>query len=806
MKNKKTKLLLFLFIFAGISLFSWIYIKNTLLPNIIKGKIEAALKKTLSAECSLGKITVNILGTVYLENIKINPAKNKSFVFYAKGVKVSFLIPPIFEKKIVISGLYADYLRVILRRKKTGQWKLPLAKPAGENKKQKITVLIKKITLPKIDLQVKDEKSGVSLTLPGISLLHDYRFPDKFSTYIKSPDIEVKADTSFARGVIKSSIEITSLNVNKLRNIFSKELQKTGLEKFSTCPAKINLKYRNKTLDITAQTAMKTVVINNANFHFQGKAGLNINIAKSPQGYEFSAKVNIKKAAINKIACYSGELSEISGQISLKKRSSEINLAGRAISKPFTVRGAFSSKQNQPGIYAKLKINSDLGILSNIQNIHLPFTLSGRSEILANLNIDTSGHWDLSNYEISLSAPDILLKTPRRLFHFKDTEISIQRDLARIKKTQMSINNTVFSITGKIENFSRPHIVIKAFSLQNNTNLVLNMGTNDSADYLHSFTIQGKVLNSSIYAKGSFNSRKPLITSIGQIDLDLSGIKELLKNKKILDKISPQGIVNILYTLNINPRKPETVVLEAKAESKKITLYGLEFNKAGLLAKLTDNTLNISPLQAEFCRGLIDLRTEINQNKKCTASLILQKVDIGQLQKALNFKKNSISGELSAEILLKNPRIKNLSSLEGSGTVEIKNGRIWQINFFKKLGEVLFTPDFKNIIFTDGSAEFNIKNSQVNINSLQLKSDILTMEGKGSIGFDQKINFEFYPRIIKGALDNSPYLRSITSNILGKGMLTINITGTLNKPRVKVENIISNPVKQLKNIFKGLFN
>ena len=55
----------------------------------------------------------------------------------------------------------------------------------------------------------------------------------------------------------------------------------------------------------------------------------------------------------------------------------------------------------------------------------------------------------------------------------------------------------------------------------------------------------------------------------------------------------------------------------------------------------------------------------------------------------------------------------DLSRLNGAGTVLITEGRLWQLDLFKGIGTLIFTSDFTNVVFNQGSCAFVIQDKYI---------------------------------------------------------------------------------------------
>jgi len=124
------------------------------------------------------------------------------------------------------------------------------------------------------------------------------------------------------------------------------------------------------------------------------------------------------------------------------------------------------------------------------------------------------------------------------------------------------------------------------------------------------------------------------------------------------------------------------------------------------------------------------------------------------------------------------------------------------------LGKLLFSSDFANIVFHEGSCNFSVENKYIWTNDLMLKSNIAYLSGKVRIGFDNSVDAALNIDIIDEFVPLTGTAKDITTAIIGQSgkFATINITGTLSEPKYKFKPIVENIFKGIADTLKsGLF-
>ena len=97
---------------------------------------------------------------------------------------------------------------------------------------------------------------------------------------------------------------------------------------------------------------------------------------------------------------------------------------------------------------------------------------------------------------------------------------------------------------------------------------------------------------------------------------------------------------------------------------------------------------------------------------------------------------------------------------------------------------MIFSSDFSDIAFTEGSCDIKIAQRGFTVNNFILKSELLNLYGSGTIGLDKSVNAVLRPEIRESAIDYGSagaIAVAISSNTIVK------ITGTFEKPEYKTQ-------------------
>jgi len=143
-----------------------------------------------------------------------------------------------------------------------------------------------------------------------------------------------------------------------------------------------------------------------------------------------------------------------------------------------------------------------------------------------------------------------------------------------------------------------------------------------------------------------------------------------------------------------------------------------------------------------FYDGAVTAVANINlslQNYPYSLSAFAQGINIAKLKEDTPLKKEDISGIVQSEVKL-NGFSTDIAKLNGAGKASLTEGKLWNLNLLKGLGRVIFADDFSNIVFTEGSCDFAVKDKSISTENLILKSPQVTLYGTGKVGFDGSLD------------------------------------------------------------------
>ena len=125
---------------------------------------------------------------------------------------------------------------------------------------------------------------------------------------------------------------------------------------------------------------------------------------------------------------------------------------------------------------------------------------------------------------------------------------------------------------------------------------------------------------------------------------------------------------------------------------------------------------------------------------------------------------------------------------EGFGEVRVREGHLFQIRLFGGLSRILtkLYPGLGFVKQKDFNATFTIRNRKVHTNDARLEGNILSVKGRGSYAFNEKLDFKVEVQLLRqGPVGN--LLRFVTTPVTK--LLEFHLTGTLADPHWRPDNL-----------------
>lgn len=807
--------------------FGIIYLNNVYLPIKVKGQLAKALSTNLNYNVEIEKIKYSPIRGAVIQNIIIyDKVKDKeNTILTVKEASFQFLfLPLIKERKIIIPIIHIDSPTFNIRYQQDNTFNFskiftPKPKPKSASK-IKFSFLVYKINI-----------------FDGKGIFEDQRMTPKFTRTIQDLDIVIGIRQLTKIGVLIDSKILTgkegisSLSLNGNYNLVSKEVDsKLNLSNFvitefnqylKTIPLSISsgtidnsaieFKFKDNILNLKGSISTKGLGLRKEKLALIGDINIEPDLSYSINKKTLDYKANIKiiQASLNGLE-YIDKLNNISGDIEIiKNRIWTDNIKLQAVGSNFTFKGLVENFGNP---HVKLNLKSEQVSLEKILAI-LPFKTPGinlNGTAAADINIE--GH--LGNLPLDTTA-SLQINTAKLEIPFLKNPLNnikgrADLTLDAIDWVDVSFDylNTAYTSTGEFVNFKTPQIT---FSL-NSKDLDLKSDTKIKDKIVRIITFAGKYLNSGFDIEGAVdtqyddNPAMDLTVNLSLVPPDafifLPG--NLTENLK---KLKLDGILNIKGTLNGEIKNYKTWNISSKVAADTLSIYGLRLSNLSFNLEDKNATVILNHFIASGYTGLLNLAFISDLNPEIPSYSLKfsgSGIDLAKLKLDTGLKDKDLSGLLDISTELKG-NFKDQASLKGNGLLSIKDGRLWQLNLFKGLGELFLLPDHENIVFKEAFGEFDIADKSISTENLRLTSEQLTLDCKGKVGFDGTLNFTIYTEANKNIIRDSSDIRKFTAAILGElgNALTIKVNGTIQKPKYKIVPVAADLIRNLKDFFLG---
>ena len=135
----------------------------------------------------------------------------------------------------------------------------------------------------------------------------------------------------------------------------------------------------------------------------------------------------------------------------------------------------------------------------------------------------------------------------------------------------------------------------------------------------------------------------------------------------------------------------------------------------------------------------------------------------------------------------------------------VSEGKLWELNLFKGLGELLFAKDFARVLFSEGYCGFSIQDRFIASDNLRLKSNLANLEGYFKIGFDGSLGGSLNVQVLEEGAPETGTMKDVATAIIGQAgrFGVIKVSGTLKEPKYKFKAAVNDIIKSLKNAILG---
>lgn len=825
MKRRITIALVLILLFLTAA--GMLYLNNVYLPIKVKGRLAHSLATLLNYNVEIEKLSYSpIRGAVLQNTVIYDKVKDKdNTILTVKEISGHILfLPLIKERKIIIPTIHIDSPNFNIRYRQDKSFNfsrifLPQPKPKPAPK-IKFSFLIYKINI--FDAKGTFEDEGFapqfSKTIQDLDIVLGIKQLTKVSFFVEGKlltdkggitALTLRGDYNFFSKEVNSKLNFANLVIPEF-NPYLKVLP-LAITGGTIDNSALKVKFKDSLVNLKGAISAKELSLRTADLALMGDIDIEPDLTYAIDKKVFDYKANIKFIQANLIGLqYIDKINNISGDIGLAKNKLWTdNLKLQTLDSGFTLKGTVDNFNNP---YLKLNFKSAQLNLEKIPAV-LPYKTEG-----LNLNGIAAADINLEGYlgrlpldiRVSLQLSDAKLETgllKEPLNNIKG-EVDFTNDSVNWPNLSFNYLNADYTSSGKLVNFTMPQIT---FGL-NSKGLDLKSDIKIKDKAVRIIALKGQYINSKFDVEGNIDMQdniNPELDLLTNLNLNLSDALVFLPASlsENLQKIKPDGILNIKGTLKGRVKDYKNWNLSLKASADAFSVYNLKFT--GLVFNLgqKDGQININRFIASGYSGTVNLDF-VSDLKPDAPDYFLKLngsgIDLAKLKSDTGAKDKDIAGTLNISADL-NGNFKDLASLKGNALLSIQDGKLWQFNLFKGLGELFLLPDYEKIMFKDALGEFNIGNKSVSTENLRLTSEQLNLDCKGKVGFDGTLDLTFLTEVNKNLIRDSTDIRKFTSAILGglSNALTIKVSGTMQQPKYKIIPAVVDLIKNITDFFLG---
>lgn len=814
--KKIISVLLILIILASLGLF---YLNRVFLPIKVKSAIIQGLEELTQKKVSLGIVKINIFKGLVLRDLKINDDSGQ-FLTLKEGSCGFFILP--FKKQVIIPSIKLQSVVLFIKRNSDGTFNIAqpsILEPVEPKKAKKsdFRIVVSKVVLVDSKVNFEDNTFApgykkslenidgiVYLSLPAkVRYKLNFEIPSGVITKIKSLGVY-----NFNDKQLNADISILDLNPKDFNAYLPIDW---NYLKSGSIDINAVIKFKDQLLNgkIAAQPKNFELSKNKILAKLNSRINMDFEYLINERKFNYSGQMSVLDARVEGIEVVD-KIENIRGDVKFNKMGfSSENLTGAVLGLPVSAKINLPDYSN-PILKAEANSDVDFSTLLPI----LKEKLGGNK---FDAKIEGSGNLFLAYYldfkeqanskfngRIGVSKGRISLANSNWLFENINGKIGFDLNSLDWTGLKFRLFNNDYVTSGKLDDFKLPKInfQLKGNDLDLNTELRINSKTLDISK------LKGRYLNSDIELDGKMDlsDQKNIFVDLNTDSIiNLKDIKTLVKKpNKALDILKPAGSVRVQANIEGNISDFKSCFLQSKLTSNSLSLYGLKTNNIAFDYNQENGIGQLTDLNMDFYGGLVKSNGKINfssNNPPYWIEIFIQDVKIEKLKDDTGLKDKDISGTVQAQLKL-NGFSNDASKLSGAGKINIKDGKLWELNLFKGFGSLLFTTDFTNVVFNEGRCSFEVMDEYISTENLVLRSTLADIIGIVKIGFDTSIDatldIEVSPDVpLTGTL------KDVTTAILGQAgrFGVIRVTGNFKEPKYNFKPAVMDIIKGFKDVF-----
>ncbi|MDP2913724.1 MAG: DUF748 domain-containing protein [Candidatus Omnitrophota bacterium] len=788
------------------------YLNLKILPTKIKALIVGGLEEATQKKVILGSVSLNIFKGLVLRDLIIYDGNVA--IFNAKETSCVFLILPVFKKEIIIPYVTIRSPELFVERLPDGSVNImDLFRKPLLLRKRGFKIFVYKIEVRDARVNFHDNTLDPPFVkeIKKLDLKLALSLPNKVKFDL---DAEASSDHPI-RLSLSGEYDMLRKELTAAANI--KDLPPKDFERYynnaafplpqGSLDAGLSLRYKDNVLglDLDAKSARLLFAKDGFSASLDSAIKSNFKYDFTDRALKYNGGLHVNDLKLSGVPGV-GNIENVKGDIIFSDSGlSSDNISASAFGVPVRAGIKITDFNELP---LDIDLSSDLGlaalqkILKDNFAVHLPAEVRGEGRIHITMRYkipEARVVYVNGSLDVLGAAADI----GRNKANFNNINGKVEFTPNQVKWSGLTFKHIdkEYGTSGTLTNFEAPGVQMELYSegLSLNTVFAVNGGLltfSKFAGRYHDseFSMSGDMdISDSAELKGDIK---------GVLDVELADLKEPLKKfEERLEKLKPSGRLRADFSLAGNVRDIKSCAIEARLSAERLSVRDFKFSDFAMSYVQKNGVADVISMRLSLyggeitAAGRIDL---VSADMPYSASADIQGLRLERLKTDTAFRDNDISGSLRAKAEISGPS-NDISRLEGAGRINITDGKLWQLNLFKGLGILLFSRDFSNIVFSEGSCDFLIKDKSISTDNIMFKSGLIYMYGAIKLGFDKSINAALKAQIEEEAVESGAAVRNVTAAI--EKYSFIEITGTLKEPKYRIAPDVADILEDLKNMF-----
>jgi len=144
-------------------------------------------------------------------------------------------------------------------------------------------------------------------------------------------------------------------------------------------------------------------------------------------------------------------------------------------------------------------------------------------------------------------------------------------------------------------------------------------------------------------------------------------------------------------------------------------------------------------------------------------------------------------------------------ALNGEGDAQLANGKLQNVKILQNISSILRINELNDPVISKAVTHFVVHDRQVDFNGLQVTSQVFSITGHGTTGFDGSLNADLVLILTSDAMAKLPkeLAGSFVQQSDGTGTIGFKVTGTTSNPSTDLPQKLVLQNKQIKNVLNN---